>query len=581
MLERLSGQEGEVIPMGWVRERVLGDGEPMSRERLGVAGVWALIGAPMMAHGLWRPIEQTLSSGGDAGWVTWAALAVAAVAWVAVGVRQDTTRWAAAGVVATVGGLLVGGLAAVIALTAVAIAASALLPLMVRTAPRALDGLAQGRRGTTAACALVALAAITFTARLSTFQGDAHRTEMSVTEGIAPDFTHHACVTAYFQAARLAEQGVENLYLGDWWPMLEHSATGATQAAAYAPFELDAYAYPPPFLLLPRLLGLAATDFSAQRALWFGFSGLAIALGLWLLVGWLNRTDPRAAARVLLVMPALWVCYPVLLALQIGNVHLVIMVMAVLGMVAFERDRPAVGGALLAFATLAKISPGFLGLMLLVQRRWRPVFWTVGFGVIWSLLALGVFGLDPFIAFVEYQLPRLASGEALSFLTRDPVTTMTNLAPFGVPFKLESLGWVFDKQWAVAAQIGQVFSVALVIVTVLGARRREGALIDAGRWMAVLSLGALRSPLAPPYVFFTFLWLLTLWAAGAHRQHTRAWLALAAAMTMFPLTATPQSLSTVVSLGQQVGLVAMLGWFLLRPRRAFDRTQGIGLSPAG
>ena len=60
----------------------------MSRERLGVAGVWVLIGAPMMAHGLWRPLEQALGSGGDAGWVTWAALVVAAVAWVALGVGR-------------------------------------------------------------------------------------------------------------------------------------------------------------------------------------------------------------------------------------------------------------------------------------------------------------------------------------------------------------------------------------------------------------------------------------------------------------------------------------------------------------
>ena len=66
----------------------------------------------------------------------------------------------------------------------------------------------------------------------------------------------HSCMSAYFEAARFAQMGAENVY----------------DATLYQPrhigaLKVDSYHYPPPFLLLPRALRLITTDFFQFRAL--------------------------------------------------------------------------------------------------------------------------------------------------------------------------------------------------------------------------------------------------------------------------------------------------------------------------
>ncbi|HWM70349.1 MAG TPA: hypothetical protein VNO35_27495 [Steroidobacteraceae bacterium] len=63
-------------------------------------------------------------------------------------------------------------------------------------------------------------------------------------------------MSAYFEAARFAQMGAENVY----------------DATLYQPrhigaLKVDSYHYPPPFLLLPRALRLITTDFFQFRAL--------------------------------------------------------------------------------------------------------------------------------------------------------------------------------------------------------------------------------------------------------------------------------------------------------------------------
>lgn len=523
-----------------------------------MAGWWTLILAPLVAHGLWRPLVGALGDGSGAERVTWLSLTIAAVATGTLRLHPGL-RWTVTfGIVLAAGAL--GGTADGLALGVGAVVINLLLPLMVRFGPGHLDGLARGRPVLTGALVVVGLCGALLNARNATFQGDVRRADQALTAHLAPPFTHHACSTAYFHAAHLAAERVDNLYLADHWPSLQPSTAPWTP---YPPFDLDAFVYPPPFLLLPHALGTISSDFEAFRALWFGFNGLVTALGLWILVVWLNRTAPRAAGRAYLLTPILWASLPVLITLQVGNIHPAILVMALLAMVAFDRDRPALGGALLAFATLAKISPGLLGLVLVVQRRWRPVGWTAGFGILWSLGALVVFGPAPFLAFVQYELPRLASGEGLAFLTESDITVVTNAAPFGLPFKLERLGVALADPWALARTFGRVFTVILVGLTLLAARHRRPPHLQAGLWLAVLTLGALQSPLAPPYIGFTFLWLLTVWAAEVHHRRHGMWLGLAVLITVaYPMPLEP---ALVVSLVQQVALVGVLGWWAVRP----------------
>jgi hypothetical protein len=70
--------------------------------------------------------------------------------------------------------------------------------------------------------------------------------------------------------------------------------------------------------------------------------------------------------------------------------------------------------------------------------------WTLGFGVVFVLLGLLVLGIDPFVAFGSYQLPRIVNGEAFSFIERADIPVflisrdfsiyriITKLRPLGI-----------------------------------------------------------------------------------------------------------------------------------------------------
>lgn len=551
-----------------------------ARERLALAGAWLLILAPVVAHGVWRPLLLGLGAVGDAGWISVAALAVAlvVVAAQALWPARAELRWASACTTAILAACLVGGsltgiMAAAGALTAVALLASFTLPVAIRSIPIELEGLARQRRVATVLVAVISLAAVVQTTRLSTFMGDPERVDGATK--IDPRLDHHACLTAYVQAAKLADARVDNLYDADWWPAIDHHPKGEAEAQAYAPFDLDTFAYPPQFLLLPRLLLVAGDDFSAQRAAWFGLDGLWLAFGLWLLASWIGETDAKAGIRALAFAPVIWVLPHVAITLQVGNVQIAVMVMAMVGMVAFDRGRPALGGALLAFAILSKISPGLLGVVLLAQRRWRDALWTAGFGLVWTLLALIVFGPAPFEAFVVYELPRLDSGAALEFFTKNNFDIATNMAPFGAPFKLEVLGVAVGDPWAIAAKIGLVFTVFVFVLSALGGYRFPtpplgDRRLQAGLWLAVLTLGAMRSPFAPAYIAFSALWLLSLWVAEV--EHKRQAVALVVVFLLM-LGAPPVNVTAmmIVSLINQTVLLGLVVWFVVRPKSAAAR----------
>jgi hypothetical protein len=555
-----------------VRSRRAHDVVP-SLARLALAAMVALISAPVAAHGLWRPMLVALDATGDARWVSVAALLVAAAAVIGHG-RWPTRaplRWGCAGAAAIAMALLVGGsgpgiLAAGVALLAVACLVSATLPIVLERIPPEIDDprATRGRRVATVAAVVLGAAAVIQTARLCTFIGDAERTEFAAVPALER-FTLHACSSAYFHAAKLAAARVDNLYDASWWPAIDAGASA--QAQAYAPFDLDTYAYPPPFLLLPRALLAISADFSAERALWFCINGLSLGFGLWLAATWIGERDGRAALRALLLAPLIWVAFPVLIALQVGNVHMAVIAAAIVGMIAFERRRPALGGALLSFAILAKISPGLLGVVLLVQKRWREALWTAGFGLGWSALALLAFGPAPFEAFLRYELPRLSSGEALAFFTASVTDVAVNMAPFGLPFKLEALGVGFDDVWASAASVSTLFTLLALALTIQAGLRAGDRRMRVGLWLAVLTLGSLRSPFAPAYVSFPALWLLSWWAAEIERRRGVVALALVS-LLMLGVPPLPDVALLLVSIVTQTVLLAVVVWFIVRPIRS-------------
>ena len=432
-----------------------------------------------------------------------------------------------------------------------------------RWVPEGVGGAARRRPVLAALWVVAALIGFGQVSRLSLFMADPEQTWGSVVPD--PAVANHACLSAYVLAADLSRRGTANPYDERFYPAFGHD--GARLLAPKDIHDLgkwieDPFEYPPPFLLFPRAALFLTDDFLAIRAGWYVLQ----ALGLVVVAAWLARwVGGRDGQLAFLLLPLLLASLPTMLGLQFGQFHVATLLLSVAAMICFEERRPALGGGLLAVATVSKLSPAFLLVYLLARRRWRDVAWTLGACALFSLVALAFLGWAPFEAFLSYQLPRIQSGEAFSFYEDNELVVSRNLGIPGLVTKLHFLG-APGMTHALGAALGWLFTLVLLWLAWTAGRRAEDRVGHSRVWLALLTLGALRSPLAPPYVSLSTLWLLTLLAGEIRGRASRvvsfvvAWLLV---MGPPPLTGAPEF--TVSFLGQLVGL-AVCVWPLLRPR---------------
>src|SRR6185503_14097688 len=81
----------------------------------------------------------------------------------------------------------------------------------------------------------------------------------------------HSCLSAYFIAANVAHD-VPNVYDDTLYLLPDDNPAAPRKPRMLGPFRVDAYEYPPPFLLLPRALGYLVPDFTRYRMLWFALN---------------------------------------------------------------------------------------------------------------------------------------------------------------------------------------------------------------------------------------------------------------------------------------------------------------------
>jgi hypothetical protein len=367
------------------------------------------------------------------------------------------------------------------------------------------------------------------TARLGLFILDATKADASILPG-RPFFRTHSCLSAYTEACRLVSTGV-NIY-----DPTAYGDAPATPPRFLGPLKVDAYLYPPPFLLLPALPKAAGIDFMATRRVWFVAQ---VAVFLWAALAAARWVGGRAGQIATWLVPALCISVPTLLGLQIGNFQITAFSLSLLAMLAFERQRAAAAGGLaLGFVTASKIFPGVLGLLLVAERRWRAVAWTAVGGVALALLTLVVFGAAPFRDFFLYQLPRIQSGEAF-FWIDDPDVPPINHSVYGLVTKLRALG-LSPLTREVGSRVSSAYAVLMIAVVALASWRiralRAGTSGMATRvrlvqtWLALLSLASFRSPFVPDaYAYVGTLWLLT-WFVAERRW---PWPALSGWIVLF------------------------------------------------
>ncbi len=387
--------------------------------------------------------------------------------------------------------------------------ASLAFPGFANRLPVWLDGTVRSHPVRVAAFSALALLAIVQTARLTTHMVDPDTPWWILTSN--EFWTEHECGTAYFHAVELHDRGEKNIYHADHYPVLNREMTPHSEIQGMK--VEDSYQYPPQFLLLPKLLLLTTDHYPTIRVLWFALQFIGVLGVLLLFARWVGGQHGRwmgMLSPIVIVSPA------ALYAYQYTQFHFIAIALAVAGMVAFEKQRNALGGALLAGAVLGKIFPGFLVILLIAERRWKAVAWTAGFGAAFTALALAVLGTDPFVAFFNYHLPRLYSFAAFSFLDTWPEVRFelltANLSPYGQIMKLGEMG-LPGMVSTMASGVNTLCTIALIGLSIRAAKRLDTNVRRAQVWLSILGLASLMSPAAwGDYVTIPAIWLLTTFA---------------------------------------------------------------------
>ncbi len=379
-------------------------------------------------------------------------------------------------------------------------------------------------------------------------------------------------------AAGVPDEAILAAYVASNGPLsLATSTPTTTQVVGMQGYLSDPFEYPPPFLLVPRALLALSNDFVVLRAAWFVFQALALFGISFALAVWLGGREGLVAG---LLLPALWGSLPFAKNVEIGQVHLLVVALAVVGVAAAVSGRELLGGALLGAAIAAKLAPALLLVYLVAQRRTRAVVWTFVWLAGYGLLALAVLGRAPFVAFVSYHLPRLASGDAFAFFLGRPSMLTGNFGAYALPLKLRAFG-VPGMTLATAAFVRQAYLVLLVPIAFAAARRARSRLDTAERALALANLAALGSPLAPDfYVVSGVVWLVTLLGPRAtSRLHVAA---LAALWVGLGLVCLPDPHPLRDGLVAQLGVAAFLVWAAVRrsePAAATGADQSVMVTP--
>jgi len=437
---------------------------------------------------------------------------------------------------------------------------------LARALPWTIDGVFSHSRGKALAWSVLAVVMVIQVARLSVFMTDRECTWGSTFPPV-PFTVTHMCMASYVHAADLSRRNDPNLYDPKHYPNFgiheaEEIETSVVNLQGYLD---DSFHYPPPFLLLPRSWLSLSNDYLAIRSTWFAVQFFAFVAFAVLVARWIGGA---AGSMALWLLPLLLASMPTMFNFQFGQAHLFTVWTAVAAMLAFDARRPIIGGALLAGGIASKIFPALLVLYLLFQRRWREVVWTAIFTVAFGLATMLVTGPAPHALFFSYLLPRLASGEAFSFVT-DVLPIATNLSVPGTVWKLDLLG--IEGGDALLAPVSWAYTLFLFGATWIAARVETG---HAGRvclWLALLILASLRAPLVPIYAAAPVLWLMTLEAYRV--DSVRGWLFFALSWAFINgLPPAPNPTVTVIIF--TVAQVLLLVWVLRPLRPARSVTEG-------
>jgi hypothetical protein len=392
-----------------------------------------------------------------------------------------------------------------------------------------------------------------------------------------PQRSNHSCVSAYWVACDHI-RSASDIYAEEIYSLPQVNAAAPRVGRPIGPLIVDQYEYPPPFLVLPRLIAAATGDFWGFRRVWFALN-LGVVVACVILVA--GRFDRALGTHALWLTPFVLLAPPILVAFLMGNVQLAIIAVSMVAMVMFERERHAAGGVLLGYALVSKLYPGLLVLYLLLRRDWRAVGWTAAFAIAFVVVSIADFGVGPYVAFATH-MPRLLSGEAFPAF-RNPAAIAINESIPGLVFKLQLLGVPY-MGFAASKALGWIYTVVAVALTARLALRPIGAGREPLAWIAILILATMRSPFLPTYAPFPSTWLATLLAAltwGQSRVFTIAVIAWGVLAFTFGTGGAPPAVNAIWTFAHTVAAFVLVGIVVrMAPMNAADRASNPSLVAA-
>ncbi|MGH7280542.1 MAG: hypothetical protein ACRELY_03390, partial [Polyangiaceae bacterium] len=171
----------------------------------------------------------------------------------------------------------------------------------------------------------------------------------------------------------------------------------------------------------------------------------------------------------------------------------------------------------------AKLYPGLLLVYLIGRRKFREVALTIGFLILYMVLAAAFFGPRVLGVFAGFEGPRLATGAAFGMLHMMPWTVTINESVYGFVLKLGMLG-VPGASFKAAGIVAWLYMLAVIAIAfVIGKKKESSSLATATTWVAILAAASLRAPFLPQeYGLFLPLWLLSLVVARMTNVNARA-----------------------------------------------------------
>ena len=155
---------------------------------------------------------------------------------------------------------------------------------------------------------------------------------------------------------------------------------------------------PPPIAVLFRPLAALPNEIGAW--IWYALALTALALSLVMLA----RRIPIATAVAMVVL-----LFPTVYEIGVGNVNSFLLLGLLLIWRLARADREGAAGSIAAILTAVKLTPGIMGLWLLVTGRRRGFAWFVASGLAVLLVSLLGAGLDRHLQYVRL----VVGGEAI------------------------------------------------------------------------------------------------------------------------------------------------------------------------